>query len=71
MKSEKNTQMIGGINTSKEAMALWKNDYDMLIASGMAWEFHLWLTGNWNEDKERYITDIVNKTASKYEYTEN
>ena len=63
--------MIGGINTSEEAMALWKNDYDMLIASGMAWEFHPWLTGNWNEDKERYITDIVNKTASKYEYTKN
>ena len=71
MKSENNTPSSGGINVSEEAMVLWKKDYDMLIASGMAWEFHPWLTGNWGEDKERYITEIVNKTASKYADTEN
>ena len=71
MKLENDTQVIGGISTSEEAMVLWKKDYDMLIASGMAWEFHPWLTGNWNDDKERYITDIVNKTTSKYVYTDN
>ena len=71
MKLENDTQVIGGISTSEEAMVLWKKDYDMLIASGIAWEFHPWLTGNWSEDKERYITDIVYKTASKYEDTEN
>ena len=71
MKSEKDIQVVGGISTSEDAMARWKKDYEALIASGMAWEFHPWLTGNWNEDKERYITDIVNKTASKYANTED
>lgn len=71
MRSEKDIQVDGGINISGDAMRKWKEDYNMLIASGMAWEFHPWLTGNWNEDKERYINEIVSKTASKYEDTEN
>ena len=48
MKSEKDIQVDGGIRES----------YDKLIKSGMAWEFHPWLTGNWNEDKDRYIKEI-------------
>ena len=60
MKLENNTQVIGGINVSMDAMEKWKKDYDALIASGMAWEFHPWLTGNWEDDKERYIKEIVN-----------
>lgn len=52
MKSEKDTQVTGGINQVEDT---WRKDYEMLIASGMAWEFHPWLTGNWNEDKDRYI----------------
>ena len=64
MKSENFIQVVGGISTSEDAMARWKKDYDMLIASGMAWEFHPWLTGNWNEDKERYIKEIVNSYAN-------
>lgn len=67
MKSGNNTRVAGGTNW----LDGWKEDYKRLIASGMAWEFHPWLTGNWNEDKERYINEIVNKTASKYEDTEN
>lgn len=63
MKSEKNTQISGGINISEDAMKQWRKDYDTLIASGMAWEFHPWLTGYWNEDKERYIKEIVNRYA--------
>lgn len=43
----------------------------MLIASGMAWEFHPWLTGYWKDDKERYINEIVNKTALKYANTKD
>lgn len=35
-----------------------KESYDKLIRSGMAWEFYPWLTGNWNEDKDRYIKEI-------------
>ena len=64
MKSENDTQVVGGISTSEDAMVRWKKDYDMLIASGMAWEFHPWLTGNWNDDKERYIKEIVNRYAN-------
>lgn len=71
MKSEKDIQAVGGINISEDAMEMWKEDYKKLIAAGIAWEFHPWLTGNWNEDKERYINEIVSKTASKYEDTEN
>lgn len=68
MKSENDTQVIGGINQVED---MWKKDYEMLIRSGMAWEFHPWLTGNWREDKERYINEIVNKTASKYANTKD
>lgn len=64
MKLENDTQVIGGISTSKDAMVLWKKDYDMLIASGMAWEFHHRLTGNWAEDKERFIKEIYNTHAN-------
>ena len=67
MKSENNTRVAGGTNQ----LDVWKEDYKRLIASGMAWEFHPWLTGNWNEDKERYINEIVNRAASKYANTEN
>ena len=48
MKLEKDIQADGGIRES----------YDKLIKSGLAWEFHPWLTGNWNEDKDRYIKEI-------------
>lgn len=68
MKSEENIVSSGGTNRVED---MWRKDYEMLIASGMAWEFHLWLTGIWNNDKERYINEIVNKTASKYAYTED
>ena len=64
MKSEKDIQVVGGINISEDAMEKWKADYKMVIASGMAWEFHPWLTGNWNDDKERYIKEIVNWYAN-------
>ena len=56
MKSEKDTQVTGGI--SRDAEEFWIRDYNLLISSGMAWEFHPWLTGNWNEDKDRYIKEI-------------
>jgi hypothetical protein len=61
MQYEKNIQIIGGINQVEDT---WRKDYEMLIRSGMAWEFHPWLTGNWNEDKERYIKEIVNSYAN-------
>lgn len=67
MKLENDIQVAGGTNQ----LDVWKEDYKRLIKSGMAWEFHPWLTGNWNNDKERYINEIVNKTASKYAYTED
>ncbi len=33
-----------------------KENYDKLLKSGMFWEFHPELTGNWNKDKE-----VINK----------
>jgi len=71
MKLEKNIREVGGINQVEDMWRKWRKDYDMLIKSGMAWEFHPWLTGNWNEDKDRYIKEVVNKTASKYANTKD
>ena len=34
-----------------------KKDYEALHASGMFWEFHPELTGNWNIDKLRILGD--------------
>lgn len=50
-----------------------KKEYDALIKSGMAWEFHPWLTGNWNDDKEQFINEICKKVESviKDVHTEN
>lgn len=48
MKLENIIHEVGGI----------KESYNKFIKSGIAWEFHPWLTGNWNEDKDRYIKEI-------------
>ena len=56
MKSENNTQQDGGINS--------QTYYTTLLNYSMAWEFHPWLTGNWENDKERYIKEIVNWYAN-------
>ena len=32
-----------------------KKDYLGLVASGMFWEFHPELTGNWEKDKDEWI----------------
>ena len=64
MKSEKDTHVIGGTNTEYG-----RAHYEALIASGMAWEFHPWLTGNWKDDKERFINEVMSKF--KNVYTEN
>ena len=55
MKSEKDIQVDGGIRES----------YNKLIKSGMAWEFHPWLTGNWDEDKNRYIKEVYEVYESR------
>lgn len=68
MKLENDTQVIGGINQVEDK---WKKDYEMLIRSGMAWEFHPWLTGNWHKDKERYMNEIVNKISAKHANTKD
>lgn len=46
MKLENDTPHVGGTNTEYG-----REYYDVLIASGMAWEFHPWLTGYWKDDK--------------------
>jgi len=35
-----------------------KENYDKLLKSGMFWEFHPELTGDWNKDKE-----VINKLS--------
>lgn len=64
MKLENDTQDTGGTNTEYG-----RAHYDALIASGMAWEFHPWLTGNWKDDKERFINEVMSKFTNVY--TEN
>ena len=64
MKLENDTPHVGGTNTEYG-----REYYDVLIASGMAWELHPWLTGNWNDDKERFINEVMSKF--KNVYTEN
>lgn len=56
MKLENDTQVIGGTNAEYG-----REYYDALIASGMAWEFHPWLTGCWKDDKERFINEVMSK----------
>lgn len=64
MKLENDIPRVGGTNTEYGKLY-----YENLISSGMAWEFHPWLTGNWNEDKERFINEVMSKF--KNVYTEN
>ena len=68
MKLENDIPWVGGIKDIK-TMEYGKAHYDALIASGMAWEFHPWLTGNWKDDKERFINEVMSKF--KNVYTEN
>lgn len=37
--------------------------YNELILSGMAWEFHPWLTGMWEKDCDRFIKEVYSKYA--------
>ena len=64
MKLENDIQVDGGTNTEYG-----KSDYDALITSVMAWEFHPWLTGNWDDDKEQFIKEVMSRF--KNVYTEN
>ena len=50
MKLENDIQRAGGIKDMK-TIEYGRSHYDALIASGMAWEFHPWLTGYWKDDK--------------------
>lgn len=62
-------QNIFRSKVKQETMEYGRAHYEALIASGMAWEFHPWLTGNWNDDKERFINEVMSKF--KNVYTEN
>lgn len=68
MKLENDIQRAGGIKDMK-TIEYGRSHYDALIASGMAWEFHPWLTGCWKDDKERFINEVMSKF--KNVYTEN
>lgn len=32
-----------------------KQEYDLILKSGMFWEWHPTLSGNWQEDKNEFI----------------
>lgn len=68
MKLENDIQRAGGIKDMK-TIEYGRSHYDVLIASGIAWEFHPWLTGYWKDDKERFINEVMSKF--KNVYTEN
>lgn len=68
MKLENDILQVGGIKNVK-TMEYSRAHYDTLIASGMAWEFHPWLTGNWEDDKEQFIKEVMSRF--KDVYTEN
>lgn len=68
MKLENDIPRVGGTKNMK-TMEYGRVHYEALIASGMAWEFHPWLTGNWDDDKERFINEVMSKF--KNVYTEN
>jgi hypothetical protein len=53
-----------GLNMDKVLEMECKQEYEALLKSGMAWEFHPWLTGIWNNDKERFINEISNKVKN-------
>lgn len=53
-----------GLDISKVLEIECKKEYEALIKSGMAWEFHPWLTGDWDIDKEQFINEISNKVNS-------
>lgn len=44
-------------------MATLRENYDSLLKSGMFWEFHPHLTGEWEKDKG-WFTDYVNNDMS-------
>jgi hypothetical protein len=52
------------VNQTDEPDEYGRKAYDQLISSGMAWEFHPWLTGSWAEDKTRFINEIYNTYAN-------
>ena len=41
-----------------------KKEYEALLKSGMAWEFHPWLTGMWEKDKEQFIKEVSDKVRN-------
>ena len=66
MKLENDIPHVGGTNTEYG-----RKHYDALIASGMAWEFHPWLTGYWKDDKERFINEVMSKFINVYTENQN
>jgi hypothetical protein len=43
-----------------------KDEYLKLLDSGMMWEFHPWVTGNWDKDKDKFIqTKFEEKTKTQ------
>jgi hypothetical protein len=53
-----------GLNMDEVLEMECKQEYEELLKTGMAWEFHPWLTGIWKEDKEQFINELGNKVQS-------
>ncbi len=42
-----------------------KEDYDKLLNSGMFWEFHPELSGDWNKDKNLILDILLNNNIKE------
>lgn len=53
--------------------ANYESDYYLLLKSGMFWEFHPELSGNYDEDKESWIAQqkVLNKFRKKFKESQN
>jgi hypothetical protein len=52
-----------GLNMDEVLEMEYKQEYEELLKTGMAWEFHPWLTGMWEKDCDRFIKEVYSKYA--------
>ena len=57
-------QMLFRSDVTDKSLEPEREFYERLIASGIAWERYPWLTGNWVDDKDRFIKELYNTYAN-------
>jgi hypothetical protein len=54
-----------------ENLAKSKKAYDSLLKSGMFWEFYPQLTGNWDEDRDFWFEEYMERMEAATEAAKN